>query len=200
MNTVDPDPPLPDSGDPGDTRSGASKGSNRFDENEDLLSDYTSDTTFYDEEQSETMLKKEKEWQYTFYRSEGRVHIFGEWTSRGDSFRYIVIGPDSGFVFVTYALVVVPSVFIYLYLLENLAEKIVFFILFGFTVFGLTTVFIADPGLVRKYHHARSRHWTYCDHCESFRPPNTVHCSQCQVCVAGYDHHCPVSQQRKSIK
>ena len=49
-----------------------------------------------------------------------------------------------------------------------------------------------DPGLVRKYHHARSRKWTFCDHCQSFRPPKTVHCSTCQVCIAEYDHHCPV--------
>ena len=82
---------------------------------------------------------------------------------------------------------------IYFYFAEYLAEKIIFDILIAICVFGLTAVVTADPGLVRKYHHARSRHWTYCDHCESFRPPGTVHCSTCQVCIAGYDHHCPVS-------
>ena len=59
---------------------------------------------------------------------------------------------------------------------------------------SLLLLFLSDPGLVRKYHHARSRKWTFCDHCQSFRPPKTVHCSTCQVCIADYDHHCPVSE------
>lgn len=168
-------------------------GSREVEESDDLLSDYTSETTFFDEERSPSTIGDAKEaWQFVYYKIEGKVHIFGEWIARTKSHRYVVIGPDYLCVAMTYIVIIVPSVFVYLYLLENLAEKIVFFILFGLTVFGLTTVFIADPGLVRKYHHARSRHWTYCDHCESFRPPGTVHCSTCQVCVAGYDHHCPV--------
>ena len=169
--------------------------SREVEESDDLLSDYTSETTFFDEERSPSTLGTDakESWQFLTYKIEGKVHIFGEWIARTKSHRYIVIGPDWLCVAMTYIVIVVPSVFVYLYLLENLAEKIVFFILFGLTVFGLTVVFIADPGLVRKYHHARSRHWTYCDHCESFRPPGTVHCSTCQVCVAGYDHHCPVS-------
>lgn len=119
------------------------------------------------------------------------MHIFGEWLARTKSYRYLVIGPDWPCVLATYVIIVVPAVFVYLYLVNSLAEEIVFFIVFGLTIFGLTTVFVADPGLVRNYHHARSRHWTYCDHCESYRPPGTVHCSSCQVCIAGYDHHCP---------
>jgi hypothetical protein len=208
-------------------------GSREVEESDDLLSDYTSETTFFDEERSPSTAGESKDvWQFVYYKIEGKVHIFGEWIARTKSHRYVVIGPDWLCVAMTYIVIVVPSVFVYLYLLENLAEKIVFFILFGLTVFGLTTVFVADPGLVRKYHHARSRHWTYwcvhneeviccprgrrggdsphfapifhafrfrfcslcvdSDHCESFRPPGTVHCSTCQVCVAGYDHHCPV--------
>ena len=95
-------------------------------------------------------------------------------------------------VLVTYVIVVVPAILIYYYLTPYIPEKVIFDVLFACCIFGLTAVVTADPGLVRKYHHARSRHWTYCDHCESYRPPGTVHCSTCQVCIAGYDHHCPV--------
>jgi hypothetical protein len=136
--------------------------SREIEESDDLLSDYTSETTFFDEERSPSTLGEIKDnWQFVYYKIDGRVHIFGEWVARTKSHRYVVIGPDWACVAMTYIVIVVPSVFVYLYLLENLAEKVVFFVLFGLTVFGLTTVFVADPGLVRKYHHARSRHWTY---------------------------------------
>ena len=188
----------------GDRRKSRSRSSDRgsvsqastkeYDESDDLLSDYTSETTFFDEDrqQSSTGAGHGKEiWNFSFYKVDGKVHIIGEWIARTKSYRYAVIGPDWPCVVMTYIVIVVPSVFVYLYIVHTLAEEIIFFILFGLCIFGLTTVFLADPGLVRKYHHARSRHWTYCDHCESFRPPGTVHCSTCQVCVAGYDHHCP---------
>jgi hypothetical protein len=134
-----------------------------FDDSDDLLSDYTSETTFFDGERSGSTLgsKAKDVWHFISYKSDGRVHIFGEWVARTKAHRYIVIGPDWACVAMTYIVIIVPSIFVSLYLLENLAEKIVYFILFGLCIFGLTTVFIADPGLVRKYHHARSRHWTY---------------------------------------
>lgn len=167
-------------------------------ENDDLLSDYTSETSFFDDVGSPSMIAAaslKEEWSYNCYKSEGKVHIFGEWTSKTKSTRMMVIGPDWPCVLMTYIAIVVPSVFVYLYIVHDLAEEIIFFILFGLCIFGLTTVFVADPGLVRKYHHARDRNWTYCDPCESFRPPHTVHCSSCQVCVASYD----VSLFRTSI-
>lgn len=171
--------------------------SKEYDESDDLLSDYTSETTFFDEDRQVSSAAGggasggKEIWNFSLYKVDGKVHILGEWIARTKSYRYAVIGPDWPCVIMTYIVIVVPSVFVYLYIVHTLAEEIIFFILFGLCIFGLTTVFIADPGLVRKYHHARSRHWTYCDHCESFRPPGTVHCSTCQVCVAGYDHHCP---------
>jgi len=33
--------------------------------------------------------------------------------------------------------------------------------------------------------------WRYCDFCSLYQPPDAAHCSQCNVCVEGYDHHCP---------
>lgn len=167
----------------------------REDENDEFLSDFTSETTFFDEEKLTTSSHADKVpkevWEFTLYRSDGKVHVFGEWIARTTSQRYAVIGPDWPCILVTYVIIIVPAILVYYYLTLYVAEKIMFDILFAVVIFGLTAVVSADPGLVRKYHHARSRHWTYCDHCESYRPPGTVHCSTCQVCIAGYDHHCP---------
>eukprot|EP01038_Epipyxis_sp_PR26KG_P011251 gene11251-15096_t len=123
-------------------------------------------------------------------RQEGRVLIIGEIISSTKYFRYIVIGPDWPCALITVTMVILGSTLIYIYLTHNQTEQIIFIILLTSTLVGLFTVMFADPGLVRRYHHARSRHWTWCDQCESYRPLKTVHCSTCKVCVAGYDHHC----------
>ncbi len=151
-------------------------------ETDDLLSDYTSDTTFFENDRTSTISDQSNEpWSFSYHRTDGKVHILGEWTARTKSYRYVVIGPDWPCVIMTYIAIIVPSILVYIYLTTGYIEQIIFFILFGLCMLGLTLVVLADPGLVRKYHHARSRHWTYCDHCESFRPPGTVHCSTCQV-------------------
>ena len=70
----------------------------RDEENDEFLSDYTSDTTFFDEEKLTTTSSHDKNakelWTYTCYRVDGKVHIFSEWTARTASHRYAVVGPD----------------------------------------------------------------------------------------------------------
>ncbi|KAL7569923.1 hypothetical protein ACA910_008584 [Epithemia clementina (nom. ined.)] len=34
------------------------------------------------------------------------------------------------------------------------------------------------------------RHHRWCDLCQAYQPPTGVHCPDCNVCVAGFDHHC----------
>lgn len=38
---------------------------------------------------------------------------------------------------------------------------------------------------------AEEEGWRYCAVCDTFQPPQAAHCPDCQVCVDGYDHHCP---------
>lgn len=70
----------------------------REDEADEFLSDFTSETTFFDEEKLTTSSFIDKIpkdiWEFIFYRTEGKVHIFGEWSARTTSHRYAVIGPD----------------------------------------------------------------------------------------------------------
>ncbi|KAK1742897.1 DHHC family palmitoyltransferase [Skeletonema marinoi] len=33
--------------------------------------------------------------------------------------------------------------------------------------------------------------WRYCDLCSVYQPPSAMHCPECNVCIEGYDHHCP---------
>ena len=33
--------------------------------------------------------------------------------------------------------------------------------------------------------------WRYCGACSVYQPPDAAHCPDCNVCVEGYDHHCP---------
>ena len=69
---------------------------------------------------------------------------------------------------------------------------------------SLLMVSCSDPGVVRPDGRGKDgyagvpsgsvsagRGWRYCDICSVYQPPGAVHCPECNVCVRGYDHHCP---------
>ena len=49
-----------------------------------------------------------------------------------------------------------------------------------------------DPGLIRAKisEEEAGRDYCWCDFCNNYQPPGGAHCAQCNVCIAGYDHHC----------
>ena len=69
---------------------------------------------------------------------------------------------------------------------------------------SLVILSCSDPGVVKSDGTRRNgyngvptadvsagRGWRYCDLCSVYQPPDAVHCPECNVCVEGYDHHCP---------
>mmetsp|Transcript_41062 Transcript_41062/g.86139 ORF Transcript_41062/g.86139 Transcript_41062/m.86139 type:complete len:196 (-) Transcript_41062:190-777(-) len=74
-------------------------------------------------------------------------------------------------------------------------------------VVSLCIVTCSDPGVVKsgtgagvggggyaglpRVDVSAGRGWRYCDLCSVYQPPDAVHCPECNVCVEGYDHHCP---------
>ena len=91
---------------------------------------------------------QKRQWKRTNYKVEGRVLILGEWISKTECRRAIVIGPDWPCVIIAYFVIVIPSVFVYLYLLKYLAEKILFWVLLSSTLLGLTVVFLGGKNIV----------------------------------------------------
>jgi hypothetical protein len=31
----------------------------------------------------------------------------------------------------------------------------------------------------------------YCEKCKVFKPKRVFHCERCDICIEGFDHHCP---------
>ena len=166
-----------------------------------LLSHY-SNTTFNDSDEDEPSASIEtfgpggtptdlgKQWKYTFYRKEGNLHIIGEWVHKSEAYRIMVIGPDLAYAAATFTTIVGPTIAAYLFLLAATGAVVVYSVLFAVCMTSFLVLFVSDPGILRKYNHARNTKWTYCDFCSSFRPKGCVHCSTCKTCVSDYDHHC----------
>jgi len=72
-------------------------------------------------------------------------------------------------------------------------------------IVSLCIVSCSDPGVVKSRggEEERGRNgyagvsvsagggWRFCDVCSVYQPPDAVHCPECNVCIEGYDHHCP---------
>ena len=85
--------------------------------------------------------------------------------------------------------------------IENIICFAIGIVVLAFFYFSYAHVALKDPGLISrdlsKYSKEflteliRSKNRGYCEKCRIVRQdPNTTHCSICEVCVEGYDHHC----------
>lgn len=70
------------------------------------------------------------------------------------------------------------------------------YVFFGASTYLLTDVSLRDPGICLHKHipetvtPSEMSQWKWCDFCSVYQPPGGAHCPDCNVCIAGYDHHC----------
>jgi hypothetical protein len=73
---------------------------------------------------------------------------------------------------------------------------VICYIFLAVSTYRLTDVCYRDPGICLDQEipghepPERAREYRFCDRCKVWQPPDGVHCPECNVCVAGYDHHC----------
>jgi hypothetical protein len=50
-----------------------------------------------------------------------------------------------------------------------------------------------DPGILQTPptpEEAVAQRYCWCDECDNYQPPGGAHCPDCNICIAGFDHHC----------
>ncbi|KAG7343009.1 DHHC palmitoyltransferase [Nitzschia inconspicua] len=73
---------------------------------------------------------------------------------------------------------------------------VICYLFLALCTYRLSDVSLRDPGIVLDKEipaHVppdRVNQYRFCDRCQVWQPPDGVHCPECNVCVAGYDHHC----------
>lgn len=78
----------------------------------------------------------------------------------------------------------------------GVASVVLCYIFFGASTYFLTDVSLRDPGICMHKEipetipSSERSQWRWCDFCQGYQPPGGAHCPDCNVCIAGYDHHC----------
>jgi DHHC palmitoyltransferase len=73
---------------------------------------------------------------------------------------------------------------------------VVCYLFLALSTYRLTDVSLRDPGICLDREipsHVtpeQADRYRFCDRCRCWQPPDGIHCPECNVCVAGYDHHC----------
>jgi hypothetical protein len=61
------------------------------------------------------------------------------------------------------------------------------------TFWNLINTAYRDPGILQTPptpEEAVAQRYCWCDECDNYQPPGGAHCPDCNICVAGFDHHC----------
>ena len=78
----------------------------------------------------------------------------------------------------------------------GIISAVISYLFLAVSTYRLTDVCLRDPGICFDQeipeHESpeRRREYRFCDRCRIWQPPDGVHCPNCNVCVAGYDHYC----------
>ena len=131
-----------------------------------------------------------------FYRKKGNTHqFFGN--SNGDPL--IIIGPQWFFIICLTSFIS----FLFIIAIRGLWNNISYYIkILGFFVyflflFSYLYTALINPGFPKNDDDSRNGEprskFRYCDTCKIFvnMDKKTFHCVDCDICVEGFDHHCP---------
>jgi hypothetical protein len=108
-----------------------------------------------------------------------------------------VVGPQPFGPFCVWLIICVATHFIVKRAWQvGILSTIICYGFFAYSTFLLVDVSFRDPGICfdktipEGVSESEARQWRWCDFCNGFQPPDGAHCPQCNICVAGYDHHC----------
>ena len=117
-----------------------------------------------------------------------------------------VVGPDYPCLFVTYTLLLGPTLAFIILCAPTLHTAVIIieaFLIFIVVAF-LSITAGSDPGILQKQtpvelevqrerleEEGRAQNMTVCVLCNVYREPGTSHCYDCNACIIELDHHCP---------
>ena len=131
-----------------------------------------------------------------FYRRIGNTFtFFGD----KDGSPLFVIGPHWPMYICFCSFICIGYIFFFYYFWENMSLFIrISGIIILLTFFiSYTMTFLVNPGIPKYDENAimgqPREKYRFCDSCKIWidMDKNTAHCFDCNVCVEGYDHHCP---------
>ncbi len=131
-----------------------------------------------------------------FYKKKGNTfQFFGK--SNGDPL--IIIGPHWYMIILVLILITYTfySILKTFWILSHIILIIIGFIIYFIFLFSYLFTALINPGLPKNEKEISDneikKNYKYCDICFIYVKieTKTIHCEMCDICIEGYDHHCP---------